>query len=106
MKNVQMAFSVLCLVVSAGLILSVSGCDPKPVKPPKIEVEGHDTADWSGITVKYYYHHATDSRGEPPYVNLYTPEEVAQYKKQVEFLLKQLEDAERKMNIHEPEPQK
>ena len=74
----------------------ISGCAEVLSPPPKIEVEGHDTTELSGITVSYEYNH---SRNGSSYVELNSPEEVAAYKKQVQFLLKQLDDAERKMAI-------
>ncbi len=81
----------------------VSGCSGSPLPPPKIEVEGHDTTEWSGITVKYY-NHTPAHKGDPPMVTLNTPEQIAAYKKQVVFLLKALEDAERKMAIRNDKP--
>ena len=93
--------AVACLSGSIALVLCmlcISGCEevipPPPI--PKIEVEAHDTTEQSGVTVKYYDHH---THGNPTTVTLNSPEEVEEYKKQVEFLLKQLEDAERKMAI-------
>lgn len=75
----------------------ISGCaEVLSYPPPKIEVEGHDTTELSGITVRYEYHPSLNGSS---YVKLNSPEEVAAYKKQVQFLLKQLDDAERKMAI-------
>lgn len=91
---------VFFTIAALCLMWGISGCEEKvpPPPPPKIEVESHDTTEWSGITVKYY-HHQYGRNGYPAIVILNSPEEVLQYKKQVEFLLKQLEDAERKMAI-------
>lgn len=91
------------ILACVALVVCISGCDAKVFPDPKIEVEGHDTTTWSGITVKYCYHQG-GYNGEPPLVRLNTPEDVAQYKTQVEFLLDQLEDAERKMEIRADHP--
>lgn len=87
-----LAFTILCFV----------GCNSSPPIPPKIEVTGHDTTEFSGITVQYKHHHRGQNNG-PAYIELNSPEEIESYKKQVQFLLNQLEDAQRKMNTHEPE---
>ena len=79
-------------------LLVVCGCNQPPPPLPSIEVENHNTTDWNGITVRYQHH---DTAGN---VTLETPEEIAACKKQVEFLLKELEEAERKMNVHTDEP--
>lgn len=90
--------SVFFTIVVLCLVWGISGCGDEATPPrPKIEVEGHDTTEWSGITIRYS-HHSSEQYG-PAYVNLNTPEEVAAYKKQVKFLLDQLEDAERKMAV-------
>ena len=78
------------------LCMTIPGCEEVIPPLPKIEVEAHDTTEWSGVTVKYFNHH---THGNPTTITLNSPEEIAEYKKQVEFLLKQLEDAERKMAI-------
>lgn len=86
------------ILACAVLLVCVAGCGKSQYNPPKVEVTGHDTTEWSGITITYR-HHSRERNNGPSYVNLNSPEDVAQYKAQVEFLLKQLEDAERKMAI-------
>jgi len=76
-------------------VVVCAGCEQKK-SPPTIEVQSHDTVEWSGLTI----HYANNDMVGDVTVTLQTPEEVLAYKKQVEFLLEQLEDAERKMQVH------
>lgn len=89
------------LILLFAFVLIV-GCNENSLKPaPKIEVEVQDNTDNTKVIV-YYRHHGTGQNREAcEYLN--TPEEVAHYKEQVEFLLKRLDEAELKMQIHEPE---
>jgi len=83
--------------------LAVAGCKQEPAPPPpkpSIEVEMTDNTEWTGMTV--YFRHHTVGQQTGPYVTLNTPQDIQDYKKQVEFLLKRLDEAETKMNIHEP----
>lgn len=95
MTRATISNSVFFVIVVLCLVWGISGCGDV-LSSPKIEIEGHDTTEWSGITVRYEYH---SSHNGSSYVELNSPEEVASYKKQVQFLLKQLDDAERKMAI-------
>lgn len=76
------------------LVVCIAGCEQK-TPPDKIEVDTHNTVEWTGITITY-------SRGNnnTHKVTLDTPEKLAEYKAELQMVLKQLEDAERKMNVH------
>lgn len=87
------------IVLSFLLVLLVLGCDTISPPPPAIEVEINDNTDVTTVTVVYKYHHGRDY----PAASFETPEEVEAYKKQVEFLLKRLDEAQVRMNVHEPE---
>lgn len=97
MTRATISNSVFFIVVVACLAWGISGCSESLYPAPKIVVEGHDTTEWSGITIRYA-HHPREKNGTS-YMSLNTLEEVAAYKKQVKFLLDQLEDAERKMAV-------
>lgn len=102
---------MFCVVTIFGL-LTIGCADPdrpKVVPPPppqpKIKVEQYETDATNALSV-YYLNHSREVDFQRnfvgnPYVNLNNIEQVRAYKKQVEFLLKSLEDAERKMNTHE-----
>lgn len=78
--------------------LLICGCENGINPPPKIEVEINDNTDHTTVTVHYRHH----SGGSNPYEELKTPEELAEYKKQVDFLLDRLDEAENRMKVHEP----
>jgi len=96
--SVSFMFLVIFLVS-----LSVAGCKNTST-PPEIRVERVETSEWAGVTV-YFDSHRQESSGGPHYVTLNSPEEIAVYREQVEFLLSRLEEAELRMNVHEPEPE-
>lgn len=83
------------------VLLAFCGCERKVSPPPHISVNELDSDSYTSITITYNYHYR-DQNG-PTYVVLDTPEAIAAYKKQVEWLLGRLDEAERRMNIHEPE---
>lgn len=88
-------------VILAMTALLLVGCENQPLPPPTIQINESDSSNFTVVTVIHenlYY-----SQQEDPHVILSTPEEVAAYKEQVEFLLNRLDEVERRMNIHEPE---
>lgn len=91
------------LLVVAVVVL-LSGCENQPTPSPCIRVERVETSQWAGITV-YFDNHNRGSNGRFNYVTLNSPEEIVEYREQVEFLLARLEEAELRMNVHEPEPE-
>ena len=92
-------------ILFVAALLTMVGCNqpkPKPPPAPSISVEEIDTTEYTGVTVYYKYH--SRPQNSAPYVTLNSPEEIQEYRKQVEFLLKRLDEAEGRMNVHEPEP--
>lgn len=81
--------------------LLCSGCEQTIPPSPNIRIERVETSEWAGVTI-YFDHHYQKSSNGTHYVTLNSPEEVAAYKEQVEFLLSRLEEAELRMNVHEP----
>lgn len=89
------------------LLVFCIGCKPKPKPnlpppPPKlplIQYELIENVDGVEFKITYFFHY---NNGEN-WVNtkLMNLEDVARYKKQVEFLLVQLEEVEKKMALHE-----
>ncbi len=81
------------------------GCgpsEPRPAPPaPEIRVERSESSG-RGVTVKVHYSH--QDGGSSSMVTLDSPEKLQEYKKQVSFLLTQLEEAEKRMQVHEPQP--
>lgn len=77
------------------------GCEIATTPPPNIRIERVETSEWAGVTI-YFDHHYQKSSNGTHYVTLNSPEEVAAYKEQVEFLLSRLEEVELRMNVHEP----
>ena len=89
----------------------ISGCQSKNskkyVKPqPKIRIDRSETNSYNSVRVSFENHEW--DRGEGwignPHADLNNLKEVQAYKKEVEFLLKELEQAEQKMEIHEDKP--
>ena len=96
------------------VVAMISGCEPQsrtprpaPPPPPKpvIIVESSDSQQQTAITVYYKSHtqirNIDGSSWGLPHVVLDTPEKIQHYRKEVEFLSRSLEEAERKMTIHE-----
>lgn len=88
------------VVVSAGLALTGCEAAPRPAPPqPEIRVErSESTSDGVSITVRYLNHETGNNYA---HTVLNNPEKLQQYKKQVSFLLTQIEDAEKRMTVHE-----
>lgn len=83
------------------LVVLFVGCESKKIfPPPTIEVQRLDTASNTGMTV-YFRHFLRDSNGTT-YVQLDSPEEIAAFREQVDFLIKRLEEGDVRMNVHEP----
>jgi hypothetical protein len=97
---------------AVAIIAMVSGCeDPNAVKPvpppppkPTIVIQASETSQSNSLTVTFL-NHQRDFLGNNQYSELYVHlknvEQIREYKEQAEFLLKSLEEAERKMTIHE-----
>lgn len=87
-----------------------NGPRPAPPPPPKptIKIEQSETNTENSLSVYYLNHEQVinwqNNRVGNPYVNLTNIEEVLAYKKEVEFLIKALDEAERKMTVHEDQP--
>lgn len=73
------------------LLILFCGCAPMH-RDYEINVNIQETSDHTAVSIEYLPGAAS--------VYLSTPEEVQSYKEKVEFLLKELEDVERKMSIH------
>lgn len=87
------------------LFLCVVGCVEDGAKPepifPEIVVEINDTVKSTEVCI-YFRNHGMNNGGVG-YAKINNIEELKKYKKQVEFLLNRLDEAENKMSIHEPE---
>lgn len=94
-------FTTSCLI---GFLLAQSGCEvpvaPPPPKPT-IMVEQFETNESSSLKVSYVNHYWSTS--EQPHIIINNLDELNHYRKEVEFLMKRLDEAEQKMNIREPE---
>lgn len=90
----------------AGLIAVVAGCGPADPnsKPPQPEIRVERTEAPTGILVKVEYGH--HSGGSNNYVKLDTLQKLQSYRKQVEFLSAQLEEAEKRMSVREQSEKK
>ena len=84
-------------------VVLLVGCSDGLNPPPKIEVEVNDNTENTTVTV-FYQHHDSNNRGCSE--TLKTPEELKAYREQVEFLLNRLDEAEKRMKVHEPENEK
>jgi hypothetical protein len=93
---------ILCLLFATIFAASV-GCHPEQAPPPppqpEIRVERAETADGVSLTIKYKNH--PYGQNEHPKTVIDTPEKLTNYKRQVQFLLSQLEEAEKRMSVHE-----
>lgn len=91
------------IVTLAVLGVCLVGCGPQAERPapplPQIKVERAE-APGSGVnvTVRFLNH---QSGRDGCYVVLDTPEKLQNYKVQTAFLLSQLEEAEKRMNVNE-----
>jgi hypothetical protein len=95
----------LLVIVLALLSPAITGCDQATTyPPPTIAVEEFDSAASTSVMVTFYNTFRKDNGHGPPYVQLNNADEVRAYIQEVEFLLSRLEETERRMNIHEPEP--
>lgn len=102
----------LALILFFGLVL-VIGCDgvkfpkqpaPPPPPQPTILVINELTEDpgSSVVRIEYYNHNYTESCR--CYTTINDIEKLQHYKKQAKFLLEQLEEAEKRMQIQEQTP--
>lgn len=100
---------VLIGVVGLPLIIAIIGCkqDDGPWIRPKPNIKittWHETGD-AGVKIEYRHHYVpTDGHGRPQgatYVTLDTPEEVAEYRDQLQKIVKELSLIEDKMSVIE-----
>jgi hypothetical protein len=99
-----MPLSLVVLLVMALTVL-MPGCGPtqRPAAPePEIKVERTETTNGASIIVRYVNHDMDSAGNVRARVVLDSPEKLQQYKKQVLFLLNQLDEAEKRSNVHEP----
>ena len=90
--------------VTAFCLIGAEGCNQEPpLPPPEIQVERTDSLENTGVTVYFNNHMMQNNR---IFVVLPTTEDIAQYRRQVEFLLLRLEEAENRMNVHEDQSPK
>jgi hypothetical protein len=96
-----------CIFVTSLAVCLFCGCrtSTKKPAPPEITVECLESADASTRVVVRYLN-CDFGNGNPPNLVLTTPDQLAAYKKQVEFLLNRLEEAEKRMKVHEPKVEK
>ena len=94
---------VICMMAVIVCILSmVSGCTKKSqYVPSTISVQEYDSSSHTSVTIQFI--NTYRPQNSPPYVELRTVEDVTAYKQEVEFLLNRLDEAEQRMNVHEPE---
>ena len=102
-KKTKVEPALVAVVIIGILMPLIHGCvTPSPPPIPTIAVEEYDSASSTSVTISFHGTYKHD--GAPPYVELNNVEEVQAYMQEVEFLLSRLEETERRMNIHEPEP--
>lgn len=89
-------------------VVAFLGCESQNKTPPHhptIKVEQTETDTMNTVSVYYSHHDRCQFEfNEESCVHLNSIEEILAYKKQVEFLLKTLDEAERKMTVHEDTP--
>lgn len=89
------------LLLAALSLMAMCGCGPsQPAPPPKpeINIEKQMSPTSATLVVRYKNHTRTDSGTTAKFDNL---ESLREYKKQVEFLLLQIEEAEKRMVTNE-----
>jgi hypothetical protein len=72
---------------------------PPPLKPT-IKVEKIEGTESIGLKIRFFYLH---KYYDDVWVDLNSLEDLRDYKREVEFLLNRIEEAERRMEIHEPQ---
>lgn len=90
------------LLLAAMSLMTMCGCGPsQPAPPPpkpEIHIEKQMSPTFATLVVRYKNHNRTDSGTTATFDNL---ESLREYKKQVEFLLAQIEEAEKRMVTNE-----
>jgi hypothetical protein len=99
-EKAKMRYLLLSLLVVAGCAQKVQP-PPPPPPMPSIEVEEHETNGGVMIRVIYLNHNSYNNVAN---VSLEKLDSLRNYKKEVEFLLKRIEETEQKMSIHEDQP--
>jgi hypothetical protein len=93
----------LLAVASIILLAQTNGCEPEPIPDPVIRVEVTETQEWTGATIYFDNHYAEGMTSPQTFcIILNSPEDIVVYRKQVDFLSARLEEAETRMNVHEP----
>lgn len=104
MKNptVSVFAGLITLAILAGMLV---GCEDRIfVGPPAtIAVERAEAAT-GGVRVIVYYRNHQTSQQEHCFLTLDNVDQIREYRRQAEFLLNQLDEAERRMQVHEQVP--
>ena len=117
-ERVLLGTSFMGLPVVAYLALTLtSGCSPSNQQPappppePTVRVERQEDVNGVRLTIWFDNHkrnHLGNNRWGEPYATftLNDKEKLTEYKKQLEFVLAQIEEVEKRMTVHEPEAQR
>jgi len=89
--------SLLFLALVVAFSCAASGCKQER-KSPVVKVERVERSGTASLKITYENH---SSNNGTPYVDLHGPEEVRAYKQQLQFLLSQIEEAEKRMDQNE-----
>lgn len=94
----------ICITLVLFVIALLAGCEQvKKVMPkPTIEVQRIETVESTGVSV-YFYNFWRDQNGSHFYIRLNNPQEIKEFRETVEFLAAQLDEADKRMGVHEPE---
>lgn len=110
----ELKLAGLGTVIGLALLFIVVGCASKnqqPVPPPPeptVRVERQEDVNGVKLTIWFDNHnrdHYGNNRWSEPYSSftLNDKEKLEKYKKQLEFAISQIEEVEKRMNVHEPE---
>jgi len=98
------------LLVFLGMLGCESSPPTPPPPPPKPTIRVERQEDVNGVVLIIWYDdHHRDHLGNHNYTGPYArfcvsnKEELQEYKRQLEFLLSQIEEVEKRMTVHEPE---
>jgi hypothetical protein len=90
---------ILALALIGLCLCSTTGCDKKSAaKQPQVKVERVERNNSSSLKVSYE-NHSCNNYGH--YTELQSLEQLRAYKTQVQFLLSQIEEAEKRMDQNE-----
>ncbi len=114
-ERIMLGMSFMGLPVAAYFALAMmSGCaqpnqQPAPPPPePTVRVERQEDVNGVKLTIWFDNHNRThhgNGRYSEPFATftLDDKEKLEKYKKQLEFAISQIEEVEKRMNVHEPE---